>query len=307
MEQNCFLCGQMIKGKTTQEHVFANSFLAEFDLKRERLQFGAPKPIEYSRIKVPAHRSCNSEIGSKFESYLLQIIRSMDTNLDVLAQLHLAHHPKVAANAKEMFCQWLAKLHLGLIHWEVNLKRHPNSYYKTLLENYIETPVVTCLQRCFSEWHYFNCPSSLYHFSVPPPPERAFRFDFGSRHEISGTFIKFGTHLLVTTIGDGRLVEEWFTDHQHKITQGYILTSPENPLAYLSAVAHIWAVRELLPVQPQLEFTSHSIRDLSRKGLDQKPAINEEAINARADQLFDELAQRFKRDDRAGHIASNTD
>jgi hypothetical protein len=235
----------------------------------------------------------------------LQIIRSMDTNLDVLAQLHLAHHAKVAANVKEVFCQWLTKLHLGLIHWEISLNRHPDPEYKSFLRRYIETPVVNCLQRCFSEWHYFNCPSSLYHFSVPPPPERGLRFDFGSRHEISGTFIRFGTHLLVTTIGDGRLVEEWFTDHQHKITQDYMLKSPENPLAYLSAVAHIWAVRELLPVQPQLEFTSHSIRDLSRKNLDQKPAIDEEAIKVRAIQLFDELAQRFKRCDRAGPIASN--
>ncbi len=296
MERRCFLCGQPIEGKATQEHIFADSFLAEFDLKQERLQFGAPEPIEYSRIKVPAHRDCNSGMGSKFENYLLQTIRSIDTNLDVMGELHLAHQSEVAGRVKETLCQWLTKLHLGLIHWEVGLKRHPDPEYQASLRRYIETPVVKCLQRCFSEWHHFNCPSSLYYFSVPPPPEQAFRFDFASRHEISGTFIRFGPHLLVTTIGDGRLVEEWFGDHQRQITQQHIFdNSGENPLAYLLAVAHIWAVRESLPVQPRLEFSSQSIVDRSREGFDQKPQIDGEGIHVRANEYFDELAQRFKR------------
>ncbi len=52
-----------------------------------------------------------------------------------------------------------------------------------------------------------------------------------SRHEISGTFIRFGGHLLVTTIGDGRLVEEWFGDHQHQITQQHINESSDRVCA----------------------------------------------------------------------------
>lgn len=295
MERHCFLCGLPIEGKTTREHIFADSFLAEFNLKRERLRFGAPKPIEYSRIRVPAHKHCNNELGSKFENYVMQIIRTMDNNLDVMGELHLAHNSVVAGRIKEAICQWLTKLHLGLIFWEVGLKHHPNPEYQVSLKDYLETPIVTCLQRCFREWHYFNCPSSLYHFFVPPTKTPTPTFDFASSHEISGTFIKFGAHVLVTTIGDGKLVEEWFGERQYRIVQQRILDNSEkNPFAYLDAVANIWAVREYLPVQPQLEFTPDRIVDRSREGFEQKPSIDSEGVNNRANELFDELAQRFK-------------
>jgi hypothetical protein len=210
----CFLCGGPIKTgtKATEEHIFSDSFLAEYDLKRERLMFGAPNGIEYSRIKVPTHGDCNSGKGSDFEGYLLRIVRSMDTNKQVLVTLHLTPQSDVASAAKEALCQWLAKLHFGLIYWETGLKRHPNLDYQASLRQYLEKPVIGCLQRCFREWHYFNCPSSLYYFSVPNPLEKYFRFNFATHPEISGTFIKFGSHLLVAMIGDGKLTEEWFGD-----------------------------------------------------------------------------------------------
>ncbi len=66
-------------------------------------------------------------------------------------------------------------------------------------------------------------------------------------------------------------------------------------MAYLVAVAHIWAVREFLPVQPRLEFTSQSIVDRSMEGFDQKPQIDSERIHVRAKEYFDGLVQRFKR------------
>lgn len=302
MERHCFLCGKVIKGKTTREHIFADSFLTEYDLKRELLNFGAPKPIEYSRLKIPVHPTCNSEMGSNFENYLLKITRSIDTNLEIMKKLHVVNHSVIAGKVKEVLCQWLTKLHLGLIYWELGLQNHPRPTHQASLRHYLETPVLKCLQRCISEWHHFNCPSSLYYFSVPLSPEPALRFDFASNHEIFGTFIRFGPHLLVSTIGDGMLVEEWFGDEQYNIIQRYITEeSHKNPLAYLTAVAHIWAVRELLPVQPQLEFTPQSIIDRSREGLEQKPEIDSDGIYVRADEIFEELAQRFRNYTNSAH------
>jgi hypothetical protein len=62
-ERTCFLCGGPIGGKATAEHVFANPFLGEFGLKREKLRFGAPNPIEYDRLKVPANIVDTSRAG----------------------------------------------------------------------------------------------------------------------------------------------------------------------------------------------------------------------------------------------------
>jgi hypothetical protein len=47
-ERTCFLCGLSINSKPTDEHTFSDTFLAGYDLKRKRLQFGAPEPIEYA-------------------------------------------------------------------------------------------------------------------------------------------------------------------------------------------------------------------------------------------------------------------
>jgi hypothetical protein len=219
----------------------------------------------------------------------------MNTNQDVLAELHRTPHSEVAKRVKETLCQWLAKLHLGLIFWEISLKRHPDPEYQKSLRPYIETPLIKCLQRCVSEWHYFNCPTSLYYFSIPVIDANARQFDFASYHQISTSFIRFGSHLLVAIIGDGNLTSEWFTDVQYKSMQQLITDQKSEPFTYLAAVGQIWAVRELLPVQPNLDFGPDSIVDHSRQGLAQKPDIDGAAVNSRAKEIFSELAQRFSR------------
>lgn len=290
----CFLCGKPIEGKATEEHIFSNSFLAEFDLKRERLRYGEAL-VEYSRLKPPAHSICNNEYGSKFEDYVLKITRSMDFNLDVLSELHRPNQSEVAARIKEALCQWLAKILLGLIFWETNLKRHADLGYQASLVQHIKSPLFSCLHRCLTQDHWFNCPSSLYYFSVPDPPHPVFRFNFATSPEISSVFVRFGRHLLVTTIGDGKLTEEWFGDDQYARTQAHITEkSPEDPVAYLWAVAAIWAVRELLPISPRLEFTTESVIDRSREGVDIKPEIDGDAVRARTIEWFDDLSQRYK-------------
>ena len=292
--KECFLCGREIEGKSTKEHIFANSFLREHDLKRERLRFGAPDPTEYSRIKVAVHEKCNSAMGSQFESDLLGIIRSMDKNANVTRQLHLPSGSESVRAVKRILCQWLAKLHIGLIYWEVNLLRHPNPGHQESLRQYLRSPVVRYLQQSVQESYSFKCPSSLYHFTVPRSGDAALRFDFASHHGISGSFIKFGDHLLVVTIGDGYLVEDWFGDHQWKIIQDHVTTNSENePLSYLAAVAEIWAVRELLPVRPKLKFTPEGILDRSRDGFAQKPPIDEQQVGIQARKIEQALGERF--------------
>lgn len=55
-----------------------------------------------------------------------------------------------------------------------------------------------------------------------------------------------------------------------------------DPTAYLVAVGHVWAVRENLPVKPNLEFSEERIIDRSRNGYALAPGIDADTVNRRA-------------------------
>ncbi len=290
----CFLCGKDIEGKITKEHIFGDAFLGEYNLKEKKMNYGGKAEIEYSRLKVPAHHSCNSETGSRFEEYILSIIKNISLNLDVMRELHTPQHSKTAACVKEVLCQWLVKIYLGLSYWELSRINHPNKEYQHLLNEVIQTPLTGYLQTCFSNEYTFNCPSSLYYFSVPYDSDHDINFDFATRHDVGGAYIKFGPHLLVATLADARLVEHWFNDSLYESVQTLITNETESDAAaYLLAVGHVWAVREYLPIEPKLEFTENSIIDTSRDGYDLAPEIDGKAVNRRAIELRNEMVERF--------------
>ena len=294
MSRICFLCGEPIQGKATEEHIFANAFLSDLNLKRERMWFKAPTPIEYSRIRVPAHALCNTRLGSKFENYVLGLIRTMDSNRDLLAQLHKPNPPPVIARPKEALSQWLAKIHIGLIHWEANRRNHSDPEHQAWLSELLRSPVVAYVRQCLLEFNAFSCPSSLYHFDLPKPVEPRFRFDFASGLGTFTFFVRFNTHLLVIAIADAHLVQEWFTDDLVRVRQRFIFEeSDRDPAAYLWAVADIWAVRENLPLAPDLRYRQDGILDLSQLGLARKPPIDGDAVNDRAAEIHQELVVRF--------------
>jgi hypothetical protein len=292
----CFFCGGEISGKPSREHIFGDSFLGYLNLKEGRLTSLQPHPTSYSKLRVAAHKTCNNQQGSWFESYVLSIIKTMGDNLDHLAGVHTSTGDSINEALRQAFTQWLAKLHFGLIYWEAGLKKHVDPAHQGWLHEILDSPQFAYLRRCFTDDLGFRLPSSLFHFSVPDPPAPTFRFDFGNGLPHGLVYIRFRNHLLICALGDGNLVREWFTDEHVNQCQAQIIEqSGSDPIAYLHAVAHIWAVRELLPVQPLIEFQGSSIVDLSRQGLAMRPSIDDEAVNKRAREVFDEHAAKWKK------------
>jgi hypothetical protein len=291
----CFFCGNVISGKVSREHIFGDSFLGYLDLKRANLTSSQTHATSYSKVKVPSHRNCNNREGSWFESYVLSIVRTMDRNLDHLADLHTSTGEPINEGLRQAFTQWLAKLYFGLIYWEVGLKKHADPARQRWLVEILEGYEFDYLRRCYTQNLGFKLPSSLFHFRVPDAPEPGFRFDFGTGLPHGLVYIRFRNHLLVTALGDGNLVREWFQDEHVELCQAHLLAqSAADPVAYLHAVAHIWAVREWLPIQPRLELDNDGINDQTREGLELRPAIDDVAVNARAKEIFDEHASKWK-------------
>lgn len=58
--KSCFFCGEKLDGRETMEHIIPNSLLGKLQI-REQFLNGVIKQ-QYSRLKVPAHKHCNSKL-----------------------------------------------------------------------------------------------------------------------------------------------------------------------------------------------------------------------------------------------------
>ncbi|CAK2368017.1 hypothetical protein [Vibrio sp. 10N.222.55.B11] len=291
----CFLCGKEIMDKKSKEHILGDSFLKLIALKTENFKFNCSAlDKEYSRLKVPSHQTCNNEFGSRFESEIINLVYSFDDQQHNLSRLHLNDDNYEIDKLRGTLTKWLAKLYLGFVYWEAGLPRHPNIQYQSQLKHLLEDQTLKLLQSSLSQETPLYLPSSLFYFNLPENDDDNLRFDFATGLPLGLFFIKFKRHLLVVCLGDGNLVTEYFTDDQYLYSQNLINEYKDSdPLAYLHPVSHIWAVRELLPVQPDLEFYSNCILDRSRSRYLDKPEIDELAVNMRARNVFVEHTSRF--------------
>ncbi|WP_116812892.1 hypothetical protein [Steroidobacter cummioxidans] len=292
--QACFFCGQPIIGNRSREHIFGDKFLQYLDLKQTNLASSLANPTTYSRIKVPAHATCNNEVGSEFENQMLGLIKSMDQNLELLSKLHMPSAEPLNTALREAFVHWVAKLYYGLLYWEAGLRNHQKPEYQQWLQGLLASEEFAYLRKCFMQRLAFRIPSSVFHFHLPEP-QHSLRFDFGNGLPLGLIYVRFRQHLIVASVGDACLVQQWFTAAHVASAQAALSeNSSEEPLAYLHAVAHIWAVREWLPIAPRLEYGESAIRDRSREGHPVPPEIDAPAVNERAAEVYAELAAKWR-------------
>lgn len=296
---HCFFCGAEIGEKVSREHIFGNAFLGYLDLKLEALNSSFKRATTYSRIKVPAHPSCNNQQGSQFEREILNLVRTMDDNLAEMEQLRAPTPESLGEALREIFTLWIAKLYYGLLYWEAGLERHDDPEYQRWLRGLLHTQEFAYLRKCLVEGSAFRLPSSLFYFYLSEPPEPALRFDFATGLPLGLVYIRFRRHLLVAALGDGNLVGEYFTQQQVERGQAHISNaSSEEALSFLHAIAHIWAVREWLPVEPRIEYGVAGLVDRSRDGYTTRPLIDGAAVSERARELFEEHRARWRRGSR---------
>lgn len=293
--KSCFLCGHEIHGKRSREHIFGNKFLERFVLKEQRVNFAENGATEYSRIRVPSHPECNSGHGSKFEDAILDVIDNIEHNLDVMRDLHSPRPKSLTVAIRERLSMWLCKLYHGLSYWEYHRTEHPDTEYQALVGEALETDLFRYMQGCFARDYAFYCPSSLYYFNIPDAESSPVSFDFATRHEVGGAYIKFDNHLLVVVLGDGFLTQHYLNNAMYDVIQNHInKTSDTNPLAYLLAVSHVWAVRKSLPIEPKLVFGADGIKDVSRVGYPMAPEISNSEVQESVETFFRDLSERFR-------------
>lgn len=71
-----FFCTEKIDAKKTLEHIVPNSLLGKLGIK-EKTVTGQFNATQYSRVKVPAHESCNNQFGSDYENRALGLLENL--------------------------------------------------------------------------------------------------------------------------------------------------------------------------------------------------------------------------------------
>jgi hypothetical protein len=110
----CFFCSEPINGKKTQEHIIPDSLLGKLGIKQEVLH-GKGKFL-YSRIKVPAHKSCNNGFGSQYENEVMRLLDNPNSLFEDLKQEENGVLWLYGADnsATSIISTWLLKIYYGL-------------------------------------------------------------------------------------------------------------------------------------------------------------------------------------------------
>src|SRR5690554_4239866 len=105
----CFFCNEVIEERKTLEHIIPDSLLGRLGIKEETIT--GRKKNQYSRIKVPAHSSCNSGFGSKYERRVLNFLDNPDSLYEIIKSeetcLPMEYGPDESATA--IVTTWLSK------------------------------------------------------------------------------------------------------------------------------------------------------------------------------------------------------
>lgn len=141
LRRKCFFCKDRIDGKKTLEHIIPNSLLGKLGIK-EKTVTGQFNTIQYSRVKVPAHESCNNQFGSDYENRILSLLENPEQLYNQLleeAGILMMYSPDSSVSA--LITTWLSKIYYGLFYYDListkalNGKMFVHQLYKVIILN----------------------------------------------------------------------------------------------------------------------------------------------------------------------------
>lgn len=259
MSNTCFFCSEQIVGKKSQEHIIPNSLLGKLGIKEETVT--GKGVFQYSRIKVPAHRSCNSGFGSKYEDRILKLLDEPKKLFkDIKSEeygISISYSPDESLTS--LFSTWLSKIYYGLFYNDY-LKISDTDYKKTA-QNIIDSDNFRMIQNAYKDGVGFCLPSSLYVFES----NKEF-FDLKTFVYPQMIMIKIKELVFVLSIGDGFLTKNYLNGEiLSNFREKLISEEKENdkfPL-HLYALSEMMALRMCIPKTPSFIYSDKEITNMS--------------------------------------------
>lgn len=259
MRRTCFFCSEIIQDKKTQEHIIPDSLLGKLGIKEETVT--GKGMFQYSRIKVPAHKDCNSNFGSEYENEILKLLDEPEKLFEELKKeesgISIIYGPDNSSTS--LISTWLCKIYYGLFYNDY--LKIDDLEQKETAEKIINTDNFRMVQNAYKDGVGFCIPSSLYVFES----EKDF-FDLRTFVYPKMIMIKIKKMVFILAIEDGFLTKNYLNeDLLSDFRKGLLLEEKRNdkfPL-HLYALAEIMALRMCIPKTPSFVYSKKEIMNMS--------------------------------------------
>lgn len=259
MRRTCFFCSEIIQDKKTQEHIIPDSLLGKLGIKEETVT--GKGMFQYSRVKVPAHKDCNSNFGSEYENEILKLLDEPEKLFEELKKeesgISIIYGPDNSSTS--LISTWLCKIYYGLFYNDY--LKIDDLEQKETAEKIINTDNFRMVQNAYKDGVGFCIPSSLYVFES----EKDF-FDLRTFVYPKMIMIKIKKMVFILAIEDGFLTKNYLNeDLLSDFRKGLLLEEKRNdkfPL-HLYALAEIMALRMCIPKTPSFVYSKKEIMNMS--------------------------------------------
>lgn len=282
----CFFCDEAIEGKKTLEHIIPNSLLGRLGIKEQTIT--GKKETQYSRIKVPAHSSCNSEFGSNYESRVLDLLDDLDSLYETIkseeAGLPMMYGPDESATA--IIATWLSKIYYGLFYYDLISTQDED--WREICSSVVMGKNFEYVRASYKHGYGFQLPSSLYVFKTNNA-----KTDLVTLVDPSSILLKIGSLTLVLCICDGYLTKNYLNGEVLERLRDCVRQEDERDIEFPShklALGEIVALRSCIPKTPKFISNDNQIINMSLSTMAANPdeyyRINDQALsNARVEIL----------------------
>lgn len=255
----CFFCNEVIEGKKTLEHIIPNSLLGRLGIKEQAIT--GRKEVQYSRIKVPAHKICNNEFGSHYESRVIRLLDDLDFLYEVInsedSGLPMVYGPDESVVA--IITTWLSKIYYGLFYYDLITTQ--DEEWREICSSIVMGKNFEYVRRSYRGGHGFQLPSSLYAFKTKNASA-----DIVTLVDPSSILLKIGSLTLILCICDGFLTKNYLRGEALERLINCVRDEDERDVGFPShrlALGEIVALRSCIPKTPKFISVDDQVVNMS--------------------------------------------
>jgi hypothetical protein len=285
-KNKCFFCSKIVEGKKSMEHIIPNSLLGKLGIKEATIT--GERVTQYSRIKVPAHTSCNNEFGSAYEGRVLDLLEDTDNLYDALIgeehSLPMMYQPDDSVTS--ILTTWLSKIYYGLFYDDY-LKTKDESW-RDVCYSIIQSENFKFVKSSYENGYGFQLPSSLYAFKTNNK-----EFDLSTIVNPSTILFKVNTIALILCVCDGFLTKNYLNEDSLERPRNWVAEEERNNFdfpAHKLAFGEILALRSCIPKTPKFIYSENQIINMSLSTMAANPnevyKIDIESLEAAREEIF---------------------
>lgn len=259
LKRTCFFCAKEIKEKKTLEHIIPDSLLGKMGIKEVTVT--GDRVTQYSRLKVPAHSSCNNEFGSQYENRVLELLDDTDALYQTIrgqeGAIPMIYGPSDSVSS--IITTWLSKIYYGMFYDDY-LKTN-NEDWKEICSYIINSENFDLVRKSYEGGYGFQLPSSLFVFQTKND-----QFDLTTMVAPSTILIKINSITFVLCVCDGYLTKNYLFGETLQKLRAWVgendLNNSEFP-SHKLALSEILALRSCIPKSPKFIYGNHQIINMS--------------------------------------------